>query len=80
MIKALTVSELVDMILYIRKQLEEYNCVSYDVASDLAIGVELFENMYHIYLLDVETGCPDDLIASYETLCAVESKLAEMFM
>ena len=80
MINTLTVSELVDMILCIRKQLEEYDTASYDVANDLAIGVEWFEDKYHIYILDVETGCPDDFIASYETLCAVESKLAEMFM
>lgn len=78
--KKLTTKDILEVMADIKSGLIKYSEVDFDLANGVAIGVSEMEGKYHLYLIDSDTGIPEDTIGTYDHVDEIGFQLAMMYM
>ena len=78
--KKLTTKDILEVMADIKLYLEDFSGITLNLPNGVAIGVDEMEGKYHLFLIDDETGIPEDTIGTYDHVDEIGFQLAKMYM
>ena len=78
--KKLTTKDILEVMADIKLYLEDFSGIDLNLPNGIAIGVSEMEGKFHLYLIDSDTGIPEDTIGTYDHVDEIGFQLAKMYM